>query len=438
MNKTEIKKLISKYSEEQLRELICFIMERNTPAQRIFFEYCKKQETKNQTENYVQIVKEQIGNCWHVASEIIEEFNMYGGGPEEEENRAYEELEKMQKLFEDNKLPWQFKETIFKEIMPFVIHDNSGFGDYLMDLLMDTVCVTKEEQLYLADYLVQNCKGYYHDIGTRIYLDYGKQEKYLAVRKENLVYASDYLELAQYYRKQKNEKLALQIVKEGLEKAQGGLSEIYRYLFEYYKNRKEEAELEKLYKNAKKRKQNLETLTELMYQYYKENGNYSKKKETLFCLMEGSYLDWKKLYERCVRELTKEDFEKEEVHILEKIKKNDLSTYFDIELEKGKTKELLQYLKKTGSMGGFYGIDREHYFSKRLEKVYPRDIVELYWQETERYVSWGKRENYQAAVGNLAVISRMMKENHWEEEWKQRYQDFKEKNKRKRLLMELL
>ena len=279
---------------------------------------------------------------------------------------------------------------------------------------------------------------FYHDIGTRIYLDYGKQEKYLAVRKENLVYASDYLELAQYYRKQKNEKLALQIVKEGLEKAQGGLSEIYRYLFEYYKNRKEEAELEKLYKSAKKRKQNLETLTELMYQYYKENGNYSKKKETLFCLMEGSYLDWKKLYERCVRELTKEDFEKEEVHILEKIKKNDLSTYFDIELEKGKTKELLQYLKKTGSMGGFYGIDREHYFSKRLEKVYPRDIVELYWQETERYVSWGKRENYQAAVGNLAVISRMMKENHWEEEWKQRYQDFKEKNKRKRLLMELL
>ena len=76
MNKTEIKKLISKYSEEQLRELIYFIIERNTSAQRVFMEYCKKQEAKNQTENYVQIVKEQIGNCWHVASEIIEEFNM--------------------------------------------------------------------------------------------------------------------------------------------------------------------------------------------------------------------------------------------------------------------------------------------------------------------------------------------------------------------------
>lgn len=36
MNKTEIKKLISKYSEEQLRELIYFIIERNTSAQRGF------------------------------------------------------------------------------------------------------------------------------------------------------------------------------------------------------------------------------------------------------------------------------------------------------------------------------------------------------------------------------------------------------------------
>lgn len=67
---------------------------------------------------------------WQVASEIIEEFDMYGGGPEEEENRACEELEKMQELFGDHNLPWQFK-----------------------------------ERLYLADYLAENCNGYYQDIG---------------------------------------------------------------------------------------------------------------------------------------------------------------------------------------------------------------------------------------------------------------------------------
>lgn len=49
--------------------------------------------------------------------------------------------------------------------MSFVMHDNSGFGDCLMDLIMDAVCIAKEERLYLADYLVENCNGYYQDIG---------------------------------------------------------------------------------------------------------------------------------------------------------------------------------------------------------------------------------------------------------------------------------
>jgi hypothetical protein len=73
-----------------------------------------------------------------------------------------------------------------------------------------------------------------------------------------------------------------------------------------------------------------------------------------------------------------------------------------------------------------------------LENVYPRDVVELYWQETERYVSQGKLKNYQSAVENLIAIRRIMKKNHWQQEWQQRYRNFKEKNKRKRLLMGLL
>lgn len=158
-------------------------------------------------------------------------------------------------------------------------------------------------------------------------------------------------------------------MKEGLEKAQGCLDEIHRYLFEYYKKRNEEAELEKLYKNAKKRKRSLETMVELMYQYYKEKENYPKKKEALFCLMEDSNMNWKNLYERCARELTKEDFAKEETRILEKIKMNNLRTYFDIQLEKGKTGELIQYLKDNSVWSRFSGINRDHYFSKRLENV---------------------------------------------------------------------
>ena len=94
------------------------------------FRVYDKVRTIHMNKAEIKIVEEQINDCWQVASEIIEEFDMYGGGPEEEENRACEKLEKMQELFGDHNLPWQFK-----------------------------------ERLYLADYLVENCDGYYQDIG---------------------------------------------------------------------------------------------------------------------------------------------------------------------------------------------------------------------------------------------------------------------------------
>ena len=73
-------------------------------------------------------------------------------------------------------------------------------------------------------------------------------------------------------------------------------------------------------------------------------------------------------------------------------------------LEKGQTKELLGYLKKQNDWGSIRRIDEGHYFSKQLEKLYPSDIVELYWDE----------------------------------EWQKRYKNFREKHKRKRILMGLL
>lgn len=438
MNKAEIRKLISKYQDKQLRELICLLVEKNIMAQKAFLEYCKKQEETVKTEKYDGIIEKQIQNCWKSASDIIEEFDMYGGGPEEEEDQVYETLENMQELFEEGQVSWKFKKSILDEMLQFVMSDNSGLGDALMDLILDAVCVTKEEKCYLADFLVKNCTGYYHNVGAEIYLEYGKTEKYLSSKKENLTYASDYLELAKYYQKHKDEKQALKLAKEGLEKGQGCQDEIYRYLFEYYKKKGNEAELEKLYKNARKKRQSQNTITELMYEYYKEQENYDKKKEMLLTLIENSTFDFRKLYERSVRELTQEDFKKEEAGILERMKERDPKTYFMIQMEKGKTKELLGYLKKQNDWGSIRRIDEGHYFSKQLEKLYPRDIVELYWDEAEKYTKLGKEENYRCAVGNLVDIRKIMKENHWDEEWQKRYKNFREKHKRKRILMGLL
>lgn len=51
----------------------------------------------------------------------------------------------------------EIRESILDEMLQFVMSDNSGLGDALMDLILAAVCVTKEEKFYLADFLVKNC-----------------------------------------------------------------------------------------------------------------------------------------------------------------------------------------------------------------------------------------------------------------------------------------
>lgn len=172
------------------------------------------------------------------------------------------------------------------------------------------------------------------------------------------------------------------------------MDEIYEYLFQYYKKRNNEEALEKLYTNAEKKNRDRDTIVKLMYQYYREKGDYEKKKEALMKLLQC--IDVGKLYElyqQCRTELTEADFCKEEPNLLKMIKKRDLEVYFDILIDKDETKEVIEYITHHQQYRGG-GVDYAHYFSKRLSDKYPREIVEMYWKEAAFYVSLGKEKNY--------------------------------------------
>lgn len=97
----------------------------------------------------------------------------------------------------------------------------------------------------------------------------------------------------------------------------------------------------------------------------------------------------------------------------------------------------MDYIRHPGQYGG-WGIDKGHYFTKRLSAQYPKEIVELYWKETASYVNMGKEANYARAVSVLKEIRQIMRSNHWTDEWKARYQAFLEEHRRKKLLLKLL
>ena len=435
-NKT-IKKLIQNYETAELQELILAIVSKNPSAQQALLKYCQKKGKTLKPEDYATVIINQLENHWTRASEIIDEFNEYGGGPEEEEEIACDELEKMMELLETEEIPWEPRKELLEEVLDFVGRDNSGLSDMLTDVA-DSLCRTKEEKVYLADWLSQGSSSCYGNWASEIYRACGEDKKYLESKKANLHYSWDYLELARYYEKHRDSKQALQIVQEGFQKLDGRLDEIYQYLFRYYVKHDDRKALEELYRDAAKKRMDQDTITELMHGYYKEKGEYENQKAALLKLLSCSNTaELYKLYQKCRQELTKEDFAKEEKGILKTIRERNLSAYFDILLDKNETKEVMDYIQHPGQYGG-WGIDKGHYFTKRLSAQYPKEIVELYWKETASYVNMGKEANYARAVSVLKEIRQIMRSNHWTDEWKARYQAFLEEHRRKKLLLKLL
>lgn len=71
------------------------------------------------------------------------------------------------------------------------------------------------------------------------------------------------------------------------------------------------------------------------------------------------------------------------------MKKSNLAVYFDILMDKNETKEVIEYITGHQQYGG-WEMDEGHYFSKRPSGQYPREVVEMYWNEGY-LCGWGRR-----------------------------------------------
>ena len=138
-NKT-IKNLLQNYDKAELQKLLIAILSKNSAAQQVLLDYCRKNGKPLKQEDYSAIILNQLENHWTRASEIIDEFNEYGGGPEEEEEIACDELEKMTELLETEEIPWEPRKELLEEGLDFIRMDNSGFSDMLTDLA-DAMCL---------------------------------------------------------------------------------------------------------------------------------------------------------------------------------------------------------------------------------------------------------------------------------------------------------
>ncbi len=87
------------------------------------------QNAVNPEEKNTKIHDELLFEYWNNAQNIIADFNCYGGGPEKDEEEAYEWLEKISGLIKEDQITSVAKKEFLDEA--FVEYDagNSGFDD---------------------------------------------------------------------------------------------------------------------------------------------------------------------------------------------------------------------------------------------------------------------------------------------------------------------
>lgn len=123
-NKT-IKKLIQNYDAAELQELILAIVSKNPSAQQSLLGYCQKKGKTLKSKDYSTVITNQLEYHWNRASEIIVEFNEYGGGPEEEEEIACDELEKMMEILETEEIPLEPRREMLEFVLPQTVDKES-------------------------------------------------------------------------------------------------------------------------------------------------------------------------------------------------------------------------------------------------------------------------------------------------------------------------
>jgi uncharacterized Zn finger protein len=435
MDKKNLNLLIGKMEKSDLLEVIDK-MTMVSDAEDILLNYCKNNQTLN---NKGIIYEKQLINHWHNAYGIIDDANNYGGCSYEDEELACDEIYEMESILQKHDISWKIRKEILDEMLEQIIHDNSSFNDLLLDIIYDNICQNDNEYLYLADLLSKHNGKYYKKMAASIYIQRGNDKKFLEIQKENLEYASDYIRLAKYYQENKEIDKALKIAWDGLSKCDSRLDEIYKFLFDYYTKKDDEAMLWELYNKGKNKRFSLDYITELMYDYFKNQNDISNQKKMLLNLINiSSRNDIGKWYKKCKNELNAREWEKEKEQILAKVKNKNIELYLDICLENENTKEVLEYLLKTRNRRSFNNIDSGHRYSKKLSKFYPNEILELYWKEVRAFVNMGKRKNYSHAVNVLKEIKTIMSNNDQNDDWKMMFHELKEEHSRKRLFMEAL
>lgn len=193
----------------------------------------------NPTTDLHSLAKEQYQALASQAFPIIHQHNKYGGGDDDEYELVDDLLTRINKLFATHQLTHELKREYVDQLFKYYDWGNSGFTDILMDAIF-AVSESVEEWNYVISLLQRKPR---HDYSSHyrlslileIYRDHLKDEpSYFNLRRQNLDFSGEYLELVSYFWDKGNHEQAVTTAKEGFAKHHS--SDLSEWLFIYYRD----------------------------------------------------------------------------------------------------------------------------------------------------------------------------------------------------------
>jgi uncharacterized Zn finger protein len=388
--KKTIESVLKDKTEAQLRQLLIDISRRFPDTSDFILRW-------SNSKGQIDVAGELAMALWKKAEVIIDQFNEYGGGPDDDEEAACEYICEMGKLIP--KLSWEARQKIVDRMLEQYSYGNSGFEDMLIEACYK-MCSEKDELVYLAEQFLSFGRFWDKRRAMAIYRRIGEGDKYLQIRASSLEFANDYLDLAEYYEEQGDIETALEVAKKGLRKGEGSMKQLLLFMFDCYEQRNDTIQLEELKQFCEAKNVELETIYSRLHEYYKAGNDYENAKIYLLKHFDNfGRRELDKKYAEIKGYLKQDDWNVVEERLFASIKERDLEGYLQICLKKGLNREVCDIImgmpiQRYGPWGSDYD-----YFADKLMKAFPDEIIKYYWARAIALIESGKnRDNYKNAI----------------------------------------
>jgi len=355
---------------------------------------------------------------WKVVDDILNELNSYGMDEEIYEDFALNTMDKLIEIFAEHKELNVEKKKIIEKLMDYYTWHNCGIVDSIYEAALE-LCSEREDYLIIIEKLEEyletvDFKSYYQGLLADLYATIDDSKSELRILESHLVYGGDYWRLAQYWIKHGDQKKALEIVCQGLERGEGRKTELYNYLQEYYRK---QGDYEKLFRLLEAKIENFDldsyqtfaqdSAYKILWNHFTKTKDYNNQVRLLELQLKHNIINTE-LYQSAEKTLKPDDWKQFEMRIFEQleiaIQQKKPSTRDMKAISDGDARSILagiyNYKKDIGKL--FETVkDNDRLLAEYESKLishYPETYLKNYDKKIRRLISMRGRENYRTAA----------------------------------------